>query len=154
MTTSPHRLVVAAAFDEARGRGDRRVGTEHLLLGLLRDPDAAEAFGVDLATARAALEESDREALGALGIHLGAVDHVTPPKHPSIPASALTSAARAVLARGAARTTLTIGSAGPTRLAVALLDRPRPDPAAELLLRLGVDRTAVRTRLEAGRRSL
>ena len=48
------RKVLACAAQEARRRGDRRLGTDHLLLGLLCDPDssAAAALGVDLAAAR------------------------------------------------------------------------------------------------------
>ncbi|HKR98147.1 MAG TPA: Clp protease N-terminal domain-containing protein, partial [Candidatus Dormibacteraeota bacterium] len=33
------------AREEARLRGDRRVGTEHLVLGLLREPDLAQVLG-------------------------------------------------------------------------------------------------------------
>ncbi len=35
------RQAVTAAVDEAHARGDRRVGTEHLLLGLLQVPHMA-----------------------------------------------------------------------------------------------------------------
>lgn len=64
------REVIGAAVAEARLRGDRRIGTEHLLLGVLRHPDtaAARALAVDLADARAALGALDREALAVLGI--------------------------------------------------------------------------------------
>jgi ATP-dependent Clp protease ATP-binding subunit ClpA len=55
---------------EARRRGDKYVGSEHLLLGLLADPLglATRAIGVDLAEARAALHRFDGEALDAIGI--------------------------------------------------------------------------------------
>ncbi|ADP81678.1 Clp protease N-terminal domain-containing protein [Pseudofrankia inefficax] len=64
------REVIGSAVAEARLRGDRRIGTEHLLLGVLRHPDtaAARALAVDLADARAALGALDREALAVLGI--------------------------------------------------------------------------------------
>ncbi|OHV36944.1 MULTISPECIES: Clp protease N-terminal domain-containing protein [Pseudofrankia] len=64
------RGVVGAALAEARLRGDRRIGTEHLLLGVLRHPgtDAARALGVGLAEARGALAMLDGDALAALGI--------------------------------------------------------------------------------------
>ncbi|WP_045878779.1 Clp protease N-terminal domain-containing protein [Pseudofrankia sp. DC12] len=64
------REVIGSAVAEARLRGDRRIGTEHLLLGVLRHPDtdAARALAVDLADARGALAALDREALAVLGI--------------------------------------------------------------------------------------
>ena len=48
------------AREEARRRGDRRVGTEHLVLGLLREPDIAQVLGCDLGAAREALDTMDR----------------------------------------------------------------------------------------------
>ncbi|NUP68945.1 MAG: hypothetical protein HOW71_43015, partial [Nonomuraea sp.] len=99
---SPFATVVSAALDEARERGDRRLGTEHLLLGLLRDPgsEPARALGVDLTGARAALDELDREALRSLGLDLGeAPPRPTPRRHPAIPGTALTSSARAAVNR-------------------------------------------------------
>jgi hypothetical protein len=53
------------AREEARRRGDRKVGTEHLLLGLLREPVLAQALGCDLQTARDALAALDHDALAA-----------------------------------------------------------------------------------------
>ena len=48
------------AREEARRGGDRKVGTEHLILGLLREPVLARALGCDLQTARDALEAHHR----------------------------------------------------------------------------------------------
>jgi hypothetical protein len=56
------------AREEARRRGDRKVGTEHLILGLLREPLLAQALGCDLQTARDALDAIDQDALAAVGI--------------------------------------------------------------------------------------
>jgi ATPases with chaperone activity, ATP-binding subunit len=56
------------AREEARRRGDRKVGTEHLILGLLREPVLAQALGCDLQTARDALDAMDHDALAAVGI--------------------------------------------------------------------------------------
>ena len=56
------------AREEARRRGDRKVGTEHLILGLLREPVLAQALGCDLQTARDALDAMDHAALAAVGI--------------------------------------------------------------------------------------
>ncbi|MEU9387669.1 Clp protease N-terminal domain-containing protein [Streptomyces sp. NPDC048279] len=39
------RATVAAALEETTLRGDRRIGTEHLLLGVLHDPGAVRALG-------------------------------------------------------------------------------------------------------------
>ena len=50
--------IMLDANAEARRRGDRTVGTEHLALALLADPDSmtARALGVSVADARAAIE--------------------------------------------------------------------------------------------------
>ena len=75
------------ARQEARRRGDHKVGTEHLVLALLMEPPSKEMrrFGG---------------------------------RHP-----------------------------GPGRILAALLQLDRPDAAAELFARLGVDRAAARDRL-------
>jgi ATP-dependent Clp protease ATP-binding subunit ClpA len=136
--------VLKAALAEARRRGDRRIGTEHLLLGMLHEPVAASAFGVELADAHRALEELDREALAAVGLDVGGLRLTG--RLPLGRRQALTSGARAVLLRS-----ITSGRKRrrPTMrdMVSALLDRTPPDPAAALLARLGVDAHAVRARL-------
>ncbi len=59
-----------AATAEATRRGDRYIGTELLLLGLLADSDGAaeHALGISLEAARAGLDRLDREALGTIGV--------------------------------------------------------------------------------------
>ena len=59
------------AREEARRRGDRKVGTEHLILGLLMEPVVEQALGCDLQTARDALDAMDQDALAAVGIGAG-----------------------------------------------------------------------------------
>ena len=59
------------AREEARRRGDRRTGTDHVLLALLDDPSIEGVLGVSLQQARQALELLDQEALGALGLGSG-----------------------------------------------------------------------------------
>ena len=59
------------AGEEARRRGDRRAGTDHVLLALFEDPSTEAVLGVSLQQARQALESLDREALGALGLGPG-----------------------------------------------------------------------------------
>lgn len=63
------------AREEARRRGDRKVGTEHLILGLLREPVLAQALGCDLRTARDALDAMDHDALAAVGSALRSAHH-------------------------------------------------------------------------------
>ena len=64
--------VYRQASAEAKRRGDRRVSTEHIALAMLVDPDSetARALGVSLASARAALDTLDREALTSVGIEV------------------------------------------------------------------------------------
>src|ERR1700729_3432906 len=59
------------AGEEARRQGDRRTGTDHLLLALLEDPSVEVVLGVSLQQARQALESLDHEALGTLGLGSG-----------------------------------------------------------------------------------
>ncbi|MGW0195818.1 Clp protease N-terminal domain-containing protein [Nonomuraea sp. NPDC003201] len=140
-------VIVKAAFDEARQRGDRRLGTEHLLLGVLHDADLARALGVDVAGARAALDELDRAALRMLGLEVGDLLPRTPRKHPQVPGTALTSSARATINQAIKATTMKTRSAeAPRQLVIALLAQGRPDPVAGLIDHLGIDRAAVRGR--------
>lgn len=75
------REAVTSALSEATLRGDRRIGTEHLLLGVLHEPSSVQALGTDLETARAALDALDRSALAAVGIDIQGIER------PPIPAS-------------------------------------------------------------------
>ena len=59
------------ASEEARRRGDRRTGTDHILLALFEDPSIEAVLGVNLAQARQALDSLDHEALAALGLRSG-----------------------------------------------------------------------------------
>ncbi|MEW9547261.1 Clp protease N-terminal domain-containing protein [Nonomuraea sp. NPDC050783] len=146
---SPFGVIIKAAAEEARQRGDRRMGTEHLLVGLLHHEPCAQALGVDAAAARAALEELDRESLRMLGLEVGDdLPARRPRRHPPIGGGSLTSNARAVVGHAVKHTTLrTRDKVGPALVALALLDRKRPDPVAQLIDRLGIDRPAVRARL-------
>src|SRR3984957_8276232 len=147
------------ASEEARRRGDRRTGTDHLLLALLEDPSIEAALGVSLQQARQALESLDREALGALGLGAGADAPALPmravPKKPRIRDVAkkdrlrLTPAAKKVLEdaykpKGHRKFQVT----GPEVLAQILALQPQ-DPAAVLLGALGVNRSEVQRRLDA-----
>lgn len=133
------RDAVRAAVAEAGRRGDRRVGTEHLLIAVLDDPAIAEVAGVDARAARLVADQLDRAALAALGFDAAPFG----PLAPAVGAARLpfTPAAKAVLARALALVTAGRGRRIESRhLLAALLERRAPDPAAELLTALGVDR--------------
>lgn len=142
------RSVLLSAGEEARRRGDRRIGTEHLLLALLHDEGspAALALSAPLDDVRAQADALDLVALSAIGIE---VDSLPPASPASAVASGrrlppLTSGARAVLKR-------VLDTAKPrrgghlssTHFLLALLALRAPDPAAALLDAVGVDRAAL-----------
>jgi ATP-dependent Clp protease ATP-binding subunit ClpA len=142
------RAAVAHARDEAERRGDRRIGTEHLLVALLQDEALAQIVGVDAPAAHAAAEELDRAALVAVGLTLGEFE----PRGTAALGRrvALTSGAKSVIAGALANTTAEKARTITTRhLLLALLDRHEPDPAAALLAALSVDRALLRERLAA-----
>jgi Clp amino terminal domain, pathogenicity island component len=137
------------ASEEARRRGDRRVGTDHLLLALFEDPSIETVLGVSLQQAREALESLDREALGALGLGPGADAPELPmrpvPKKPRIRDVAkrdrfrMTPAAKKVLEEAyKPKGHRKLQVSGPEVLAQILALQP-PDSAAVLLGALGVN---------------
>jgi ATP-dependent Clp protease ATP-binding subunit ClpA len=132
------------ARDEAVRRGDRTVGTEHLVLALLADPasPAARALGCDLDSARRALDALDHEALAAVGIQPGITAGSAAAR--ATGRLRLTPAAKTVLT--GIRDARKSRGAGLGIVLSGLLDLPRPDPAAELLAALGVDARAARER--------
>ncbi|MBO3748433.1 Clp protease N-terminal domain-containing protein [Streptosporangiaceae bacterium NEAU-GS5] len=147
-TTSPFAVVVKAALDESRLRGSKRLGTEHLLLGLLRDPVCAAALGTGVEEARAALDQLDREALAAIGIDVTGMSAAAPPRK-RVPFSQgrLTSGARTAIDAGIRGTTIRTRAKAPQALLLELLACEPPDPCAVLLDRLAVDRAAARAHL-------
>ena len=140
------RAVLLGATEEVRRRGDRRVGTDHLLLAVLHGTTAPRVLDVDVAAARSAADRLDRAALASIGIDVGGREL----------ASAATSRRRPPFTSGA-RTLLKVTLDQARRekarrvqarhLLHALLSLKRPDPAAELLDALGVDRDQARARL-------
>ena len=54
------RIAVEDARYEAERRGDRRIGSDHLLLALLQDDELAQLVGVDAAAAHDAADQLDR----------------------------------------------------------------------------------------------
>jgi Clp amino terminal domain, pathogenicity island component len=150
------------AREEARRRGDRKVGTEHLILGLLREPVLAQALGCDLQTARDALDAMDHDALAAVGI--GAAFNAPPipidepirrPSRPTLKAVLrdrlpLTPAGKKAL-EDSYKEIRRGHHVGPQQVLLTVLELEPPDPAAELIAALGVDRAAARQRLGVGR---
>jgi len=144
-----------AAREEARRRGDRRVGTEHLVLGLLHDPEIAPTLGVTLGSAREALDSLDRQALQAIGIAPVPDAPLLPerdlPPRPNVKAVlkdrlALTPAAKSAL-QEAGKPMRRGKHIVPQEVLVVVLACEPPDPAAALFVALGVDTAAARQRL-------
>jgi hypothetical protein len=147
--------------EEARRRGDRRVGTEHLVLGLLREPDVAEVLGRDLGAAREALDAMDRDALVAIGIDRALDAPPVPTREPALGGRRpslktvlmdhlpMTPVAKRALEQSGKdrRPRRSVDRWSRDRVLIALLSLVPPDPAAALLDALEVDRDEVRTRL-------
>lgn len=150
--------VCLQASEEARRRGDRRTGTEHLLLALLEDPTIEAVLGVSLQQARQALESLDHEALGALGMRSGTDAPPLPmravPKKPRIRDIAqrdrlrMTPAAKKVLEDAAKPNRRRLQVTAQQVLAQILTLQP-PDPAAALLGACGVNTSEVRRLFDA-----
>ena len=146
------------ASEEARRRGDRRTGTDHILLGLLEDPSIEVVLGVSLQQARRALESLDHEALRVLGVGSGTDAPPLPmravPKKPTIRDIAkkdrfrMTPAAKKVLEDASKPNRRRLYVTAQQVLAQILTLQP-PDPAAVLLGALGVNTSEVRRRLDA-----
>ena len=146
------------ASEEARRRGDRRTGTDHVLLALWEDPSIEVVLGVSLQQARQALESLDHEALGALGLEPGTDAPPLPmravPKKPTLrdimmqkDRLRMTPAAKKVLEQAAKPNRRKLQITAQQVLAQILTLQP-PDPAAVLLGALGVNTSEVRRRLD------
>jgi hypothetical protein len=145
------------ASEEARRRGDRRVGTDHVLLALSEDPSIEVVLGVSLQQARRALESLDQEALAALGLGSGTDAPPLPmravPKKPTIRAVMqkdrlrMAPAAKKVLEEASKPNGRRLQVTAQQVLAQILTLQP-PDPAAVLLGALGVNTSEVRRRLD------
>ena len=146
------------ASEEARRRGDRRTGTDHILLALFEDPSTEGLLGVSLQQARQALESLDREALGALGLGPGAdapaLKMRAVPNKPTLldimqkDRLRMTPAAKKVLEEASKPNRRRLYVTAQQVLAQILTLQP-PDAAAVLLGALGVNTSEVRRRLDA-----
>jgi len=165
MTTEPvapetlhARAIYLQASEEARRRGDRRTGTDHLMLALFEDPSIEAVLGVSLPQARQALASLDNEALGALG--LGSGTDAPPlamravPKKPRFRDVAqkdrlrMSPAAKKVL-EDAVKPNRRKGCVTAQQVLAQILTLQPPDPAAALLRALGVKTSEVLRRLDA-----
>jgi ATP-dependent Clp protease ATP-binding subunit ClpA len=150
--------VYMRASEEARRRGDRRTGTEHVLLGLLEDPAIEAVSGMSLEQARHALESLDNEALSAL--NLASSHDASPlptfvaPKKPRFRDVAkhdrfrMTPAAKKALVQ-AVKPNRRKAHVTAAQVMAQILTLPPTDPAAVLLDTLGVNRSEVRRQLDA-----
>jgi hypothetical protein len=146
------------ASEEARRRGDRRTGADHILLALCEDPSIEVVLGATLQQAREALESLDHEALATLGLGSGTDAPPLPmravPKKPTIRAVMkkdrfrMTPAAKKVLEEAVKPNRRKTQVTAHQVLAQILTLQP-PDPAAELLGALDVNKSEVRRRLDA-----
>ena len=146
------------AGEEARRRGDRRTGTDHILLALFEDPSTEVMLSVNLQQARQALASLDHEALGALGLRFGTDAPPLPmravPKKPRLRDVAkkgrlrMTPAAKKVLEEAVKPNRRKLQVTAQQVLAQILILQ-QPDPAAVLLGALGVNTSEVRRRLDA-----
>jgi len=143
------------AREEARRCGDRRVGTDHLLLGLLHDPAVVAVLGVSLEQGRRALGSLDDEALHSLGLTASweapplAMRHI--PARPTVRAVLqdrlpMTPAAKGALER-AARSKRKENRVNSRDVLLCLLELEHPDPVADLIVELNLDPEAVRARI-------
>ena len=147
-----------AAREEALCRGDRRVGTEHLLVALLLEPDLASVLGTDVEAARAGLAKLDRQALAAVGVGAQIEEPVPAPRarlsrRPTLKTVLrgrlpLTPVAKKALEASWKATRRGCRQLGEKYLLASLLELERPDPAAELLAHLGIDPASARKRLD------
>ena len=149
------------AREEARRRGNRRVGTDDLVLGLLREPDVAQVLGCDLGAAREALDAMDRDALVAIGIDRPLDAPPIPTREPALRGGRAilkavladhlpaTPVAKRVIEEAGkdARHRRFVDAWSRERVLIALLALAPPDPAAALLDALDVDRAGVGARL-------
>lgn len=136
LVTAPARMAVRLGRQEARAMGSDVVGSEHLLLGVLRSGDNAAAkvlrdLGVSLEDARSAAQSTlvDGQPTEPAG-----KDGISPYAR-----SVLEQSLREAVARGE-------GFIGPEHLLLALL-REDVGGAARTLSELGIDPDTVRERL-------
>ena len=148
-TIDAREVVLHAADAEARRRRDTRIGTDHLLVALVAEPQIAAALGLDRDQVRKALERLDSEALHVIGVDStrATTTGIDVTRRGRLP---LTNGARKVLRRAIRESDHLDESAITVRhLALAILGAEPRDPAANLLQYLDVDTATTRESLLA-----
>ena len=140
--SSPFRDCMEQALDEAKRRGDTRLGTDHLLLGVLHDPRAIGLLGADLADARSAMDRLDVAALAAVGVDSDVTLTASGAAAGHVGRSVRSTCLRESVRDAKLRRVKTIGVDSVLR---SLLGRPAPDPAQDLLAEMGIDADALRS---------
>lgn len=142
---------LVAAADEAWRCGERRIGTDHLLLALLHDPQTAALLGASVGQGRAALVALDEEALGAIGLDVRGLELPEPPagrRRPAMVRNQASAGLREVISRAVAHNGGRVRGLQPRHLLRSLLAEGPPEPSAVLFDRLGVDTAAVHELLQ------
>jgi ATP-dependent Clp protease ATP-binding subunit ClpA len=141
------RLVVTHAVDEAESRGDTRVSTEHLLIGVARSR-SLEGLMPDVESLRAELQHMDREALASVGLDPRLVEVSGPTRRKRSGHIPFTSGAKDIL-KGALREALDLGHRHirVEHIALALTAVEGPDRAMGILHGLDLDPDALRAAL-------
>ena len=145
--TKDARLVVTHAVEEAESRGDTRIGTEHLLIGVARSR-SLEGVLPDVESLRAELDRMDREALASVGLDPGLIELAGPARHKKTVHIPFTSGAKDIL-KGALRAALDLSHRhiGVEHIALALTAIEGPDRATGMLHGLDLDPDALRAAL-------
>jgi ATP-dependent Clp protease ATP-binding subunit ClpA len=145
--TRDARLVVTNAVEEAETRGDSRVGTEHLLIGVARC-GYLEGVMPDLESIRAELDRMDREALASVGVDPGLIDAAASAPRKRSGHIPFTGGAKEAL-KDALRAALELGHRhiGVEHIALALTAVQGPDRATQALRGLGLDPAMLRASL-------
>ena len=132
---APRSLKVWALYlrasEEAHRRGDRRIGTEHLVLALLEEPPIVVIMGTTLQRARHALAALDHDALASLDLDLGVDLDLDPDSDPREGQSLDAGTEGATRAESSSTRTLAMK---PKFRDVARRDRLRLTPAAKAIL--------------------
>ncbi|WP_194813334.1 Clp protease N-terminal domain-containing protein [Nocardia sp. XZ_19_385] len=144
--------VLDAALREAAEQGSTRVGTDHLLLGLLSEPESvpAHALAVSREQARTALDVLDHTALAALGLGLdlhGIEASNLRSRRIHLGRNSFSSNAWAALGVAVDATGIKTRHQAPNHLLRALLSLQPPDPVNQLLTELDIDCAATLDRL-------
>lgn len=141
------RRAVAAAVEEAEGRDDAYVGTEHLLIGVVASvAPGSDLIGASVAVLRDAWAAMDQAALAATGIRADLPTNPAPGRRRRhLP---FTGGAKQVL-EDTLREAVGMGSRrlDPEHIMIALTLRPPRDTAIRLLEQAGLSPDAIRTDL-------